>query len=136
MPGNTTVYKSVRGYFPAVWAKKDIDASTNGTIKYFSQVEILPLPVKSSVVSITVVLSAALTAGDLNFRITKDGIPIGGGANCLMEPADGVSQTKTFEPGKVVVGKAKALGVNWNADAAMLPSGSIDAVIYFEVQPE
>jgi hypothetical protein len=133
MPGNVTIYKSGRGYFTGDWTKKDVAQNTSGTIKYFGDVEILALPTKSSVVSMTVNLSAALTAGWLDLKITRDGALVG--KKVRMEPADGVSQTKQFKPGEVVVGIAKQLGVDWVADAAMLPTGSVDVVVSFEVEP-
>jgi hypothetical protein len=136
MPGNETVERSPKAYLPWTWKQLNLAASQAATQIGVSGlpngIERFPLPRQSSVVTMTVQLSAALTAGFADFEITIGGT--GTGKTVRMNAAAGTVKKTRFDPGEIVGSAGDRLGVESSSNGAMLPSGSVDAVVFFEIQ--
>ena len=135
MPGNDTVVKSPRGYLPAFWKKVGVTAGQTAgvamAIAGISKVEI-PLARKGSLVSIGVTLTEAVTAGLIRFEVTKNGTATG--QTFDMDASSGLKQIWEFDPGVLVGNKGDELGFVWGSSGSLAPSGTIEAVLYAEMQ--
>lgn len=135
----TTVYTQPRAFLPVFWRQLNFTSGQATalplTIPGFpsSMDERISIVRQSSLVTVGIMLSAALTAGLLRFELTIDGT--GTGDTIDMVPADGARKLRTLAPGKLVLAKGDRVGVQWGSSGAMAPSGSIDGVIFLEVQP-
>lgn len=139
MPGNTTLYTQPRAFLPVFWRYINFTAGQSSavpmTIPGFpaSMDEDVSVVRQSSLVTAGIMLSAPLTAGLLRLELTIDGT--GTGDTIDMVPADGSRKVQTLAPGQLVLAKGDRVGVQWGSSAAMAPSGSIDGVVFLEVQP-
>lgn len=135
MPGNTTSYTSSRTFLPAIWKKTGITAGqTTGLpmpIVGITRDE-LPFPRRASIVSVGIVLTAVVTAGLIRFELTKNGSATG--RTLDMDSTSGTKQIWEIDPGLLVGDKGDELGVLWGSSAGLLPDGTIEAGIYFEIQ--
>ncbi len=135
MPGNTTIYKVPRTYLPAFWQKIGVTAGqATGVamgITNITRTEI-PLARKGSIVSVGITVTSAVTAGLIRFELTKNETPTG--KTFDMTSSSGLEQIWEFDPGALVGDKGDDLGVLWGSSGALLPTGTIEAVLYFEVQ--
>ena len=136
MPGNTTVDKSPRAFLPWVWKEVNVVANQSATQVSVSGfpagITRFALPRQTSIKTMTVQLSEALTAGWLDFEITKGGVATG--KKIRMNSTDGTLKRVDFRPGELVGGPGDRIGVEWGSGALMAPSGTIDGVVFFEVQ--
>ena len=136
MPGNETVEKSPRAFVPWVWkvvnAAAGQGATPVGVSGFPTGIARFALPRQTSVKTMTVQLSAALTAGWLDFEITKGGVATG--KKIRMNAAAGTVKRMDFAPGELVGGPGERIGVEWSSAAAMTPDGTVDAVAFFEIQ--
>ena len=130
-----TRYQDPRTYLPAVWQKVGVTADQTAgvamTIPSISKVD-LPFARKGSVVSVGITLTDAVTAGFIRFELTKDGTPTG--KTFDMDSASGLHSIWEFPPGDLVGLKGEEIGILWGSNAALLPTGTIEAVLYVEVQ--
>ena len=136
MPGNDTVVKSARTFFPPEWIKSGITAGQlTGlpmAIVGVPLINAMPMPRKGSIVSVGIVMSGAVTAQFIRFIITKNGVETNKSTD--MDAAAGAAKILEFDPGKLVFDKGDRIGVNWGSHPGLLPSGVIEALIIFEVQ--
>ncbi len=135
MPGNTTIYKVPRTYLPGFWKKVGVTANqATGLAMEIPGITktALPFARRGSVVSVGVTLTAVVTAGLIRFELTKNGTPTG--ETFDMTSSSGTEQIWEFDPGVLVGEKGDELGILWGSSAALLPTGTIEAVLYFEVQ--
>jgi hypothetical protein len=135
MPGNTTINVMQRAYLPAMWRQVDIAAGqATGlamSIPGISKVEI-PMARKCSIVSVAITLSESITAGLIRFELTKNSVATG--KQFDMTSAHGTKHIWEFEPGDLVGDKGNELGMLWGSSGSLTPDGSIEAVLYIEVQ--
>lgn len=137
MAGNVTEYKSNRRYLPFVWTLNNVPASNSGKVNIAGLVAGLneqPLPRKGSLVTVITKLTAAITAGQMVVRVTKDGTNTGD--TDTLNSASGLESFKRFKPGVVTFNKNHDLGFRLSTSAAFAPAGSIDVAIWVEVQDE
>lgn len=136
MPGNDTVIKSPRQFFPIEWIKTGITAGqTTGTpmeIVGVPTIRTMPMPRKGSIVSVGIVLSEAVTAQFVRFIVTKNGVETNKSTD--ITPSDGTKKLLEFDSGKLVFDKGDVLGFNWGTHPGFAPSGVIEALIICEVQ--
>jgi len=137
MPGNETVSKSKRAFLPVIWNKTDFTAGQLIGVPmaiggFPSSIVEFTLPRKSSILSIGIMLSAAVTAGFIRFELTKNGVATGKTVD--MNVAAGTRKLWEFEPGALVCNKGNEIGILWGSNNTMAPSGSIDGVLFIEVQ--
>ena len=135
MAGNTTIYTSPRRFFPAVWYRTNVPASATGKIDiagFPAGLNEMPFPRQGTIVAIVVALSEAVTAGQMVVRVTKDGVNTGDVVT--IQDTAGTRRVEDFEPGVITFNRNHNLGVRLSSSAALAPAGSIDLVVYFEVQ--
>ncbi len=136
MPGNETVEKSPRAFLPWVWKETNVAAGQGatqvGVSGFPAGISRFALPRQTSIKTMTVQLSAALSAGWLDFEITKGGVATG--KKVRMNAAAGTLKRTDFAPGELVGGPGDRIGIEWSSSATLAPSGSVDAVAFFEVQ--
>lgn len=137
MPGNQTSYRSLRVPLPGFWKQAGV-TSGQGTglpmgIVGISK-ETLPLARKASIVAVGLTLTTPVTAGLIRFEITKNGV--GTGITKDMTLAEGTRKIWEIDPGKLVFEKGDEIGFLWGSSASLTPSGTIEAVLYVEVQWE
>jgi hypothetical protein len=118
-----------------MWKKAGVTAGQGTgvpmTIPGISKVEI-PMARRCSIVSVAITLTTAVTAGLIRFELTKNGVATGHQFD--MTSTEGTKQLWEFEPGKLVGDKGDELGVLWGSSGTLTPDGTIEAVLYFEVQ--
>ena len=135
MPGNTTSYKSPRAFLPSFWTKNDILAGES-TGQYMDlaglTIKELPLPRRSSIVSIGLIVSQAVTAGLIRVELFKNDVATGVTQDITSE--SGLRKFWEFDPGKFVVDKGDRIGFKWDSSGSLSPSGSIDLAVFVEVQ--
>jgi hypothetical protein len=137
MAGNTTVYTSNRRFLPFVWTLDNVPADQSGKIDIAGLNTTLneqPMPRKASVVSLVTKISAAITAGQMTVRLTKDGTNTGD--TDVLDSSSGLESFKRFKPGVVTFNKNHDLGFRLSTTATFAPAGSIDVAIWVEVQDE
>jgi hypothetical protein len=123
----------------ADWVKEGVTANqTTGAdmaiVGYPLSIKILPLARKTSLVTVGIILSAAVTAGLIRFEIVKNGTPTG--QTFDMTSTEGTKQMWTFNPGTLTGVKGDEIGIQWGSNAALLPTGTIDSVLSLEVQDD
>lgn len=137
MAGNTTQYTQPRIYLPAIWRKAGVTAGqTTGVPMDMTGVGLpgLPLPRKASLISVGLLLSAAVTSQFIRFELTINGAATGITGD--MTASNGTARIWEFNPGQVLLNKGDRIGVNWGSHPGLTPSGSIDAHAYMEFQWE
>ena len=87
---------------------------------------------KGSLVAVVIELTAAVTANFIRFEITKNGSATG--KTFDMTSTEDTEAIWEFEPGVLVGNKGDKLGFLWGSHASLTPDGTIEAVIYPEVQ--
>jgi hypothetical protein len=137
MPGNATSYRSARVFLPAFWRKTGIAAGQStglpmGIVGITK--DTLPLVRKASIVSVGITLTTPVTAGLIRFELTKNGV--GTGITKDITLADGTRKIWELDPGQLVGNKNDEVGFLWGSSGSLTPDGTIEAVIYVEVQWE
>ena len=135
MPGNVTIYSSPRRYFPAVWTSTNIPADMGEKIDiagFPAGLREMPFPRQGCIVSAVVALSEAVTAGQIVVRLTKDGVNTGD--IITVQDTAGTRRVEDFDPGTITFNRNHELGVRLTSDSSLTPDGTIDLVVYFEVQ--
>lgn len=135
MPGNETLVRSARVFPPCFWKKAGVTAG-QGAGETMPIVGItrtsFTFPRAASLMSVGVVLTAPVTDGFVRFEVTKNGSPTG--KTFDMDSTKGIKQIWEFAAGKLKGSKGDDLGFQWGSNTALLPSGTIEAVIYVELQ--
>jgi len=137
MPGNETQSKSVKAYLPAVWSKTGFTAGQTVGVAmaiagFPAAITAIPVPRRTSLLSVAVLLSAAVTGGLIRFEITKNGVATG--KTFDMTSASGTRKLWEFEPGTLVANKGDEIGILWGSSVGLTPSGTISGVLFCEVQ--
>ncbi len=137
MPGNDTKdVISPRAFFPLTWIKTGITAGQSPGVPMDlmggSIIKTFPLPRDTSIVTVGIILSAAVATNFIRFGLTVDDVEQA--QTIDMDPAAGLQKLVTFAPGKFVVQKGERIGVNWGSHGSLTPSGTIEAIVAFEVQ--
>jgi len=133
----TTENKQRRVWLPAQWIKTGF-TSGQGTglamaISGFpAGIKEIALARPTSLVTVGIQLSAAITAGLIRFEITKNGAATGKTVD--LTSASGLKAMWEFDPGELTGTKGDVVGVLWGSSGSLAPSGTIDGVIFFEVQ--
>jgi hypothetical protein len=128
-------YFAVRSFFPASWTHAAIaKGQTTGIPMLVSATSFaeLPVPRAISVVSVSIVLSEAVTANFIRFEVTKNGVPTGKTVD--MDAAAGSAKIWEFASGRFMLEKGDRIGVNWGSHPSLAPNGVIDALVFFEVE--
>jgi hypothetical protein len=135
MPGNDTRVRSDRVYPPAFWKKAGVTAGQvvgeTMSIAGITRTS-FTLPRSASLMSVGVALTAPVTDGFVRFEVTKNGSPTGKAFD--MDSTKGIKQIWEFAAGELKGVKGDDLGFQWGSNSALLPSGTIEAVIYVELQ--
>jgi hypothetical protein len=137
MPGNTTISKSRKVFLPVFWAKVGFTpGQTTGVAMPISgfpgTILEFVLPRETTLLTVGIMLSQALTAGFLRFELTRNGTPTGKTVD--VDSAVGTRKLWTLRPGEVTGDVADEVGILWGSSPAMAPSGVVDGVIFLEVQ--
>lgn len=137
MPGNATVSKSPKTFLPVQWTKTGFTANQAAGIamqisSFPASINEMSLARETSVLTLAIILSAAVTAGFIRFEITKNGVDTG--LTFDMDVAAGARQLWEFAPGVLTGVKGDRVGIKWGSNAALLPTGTIDGVVLLEVQ--
>ena len=135
MPGNDTKIRSDRVYPPAFWKKVGVTAgqSVGETMSIVGITRTgFTLARAASLMTVGVVLTAPVTAGFMRFEITKNGTPTG--KTFDMDDSTGVKQIWEFKAGELTGGKGDDIGFQWGSSGSLAPSGTIEAVLYVELQ--
>jgi len=128
-------FTSSRTFFPASWYAEDIPAGqTVGVAMKVTgtSFETLPMPRESSMMSVGIVLSEAVTAGFIRFELTLNGA--GTGKTLDMESGDGAAKIWEFKSGRFMLTKGQRIGVDFGSHPDLLPAGVIDALVFFEME--
>lgn len=135
MPGNATIYKSPRTFFPATWSLSNIAPNANvvagisGLLPGFTD---LPFPRSSSVASLIVALSQPITAQSITLTMRRNGVDTTLQAQIV--PSDGIVAIKTVPLNAAVYLAGETIGFSVSTPVGLTPAGQIDLVIYFEAQ--
>jgi hypothetical protein len=135
MPGNETKVRSDRVFPPAFWKKTGVTAGqTTGEDMDIAGItrNVFTLPRDASLMSVGVVLTAPVTAGLIRFEITKNGVPTG--KTFDMTDSTGAKQIWEFKAGELTGDKGDDIGFQWGSSGTLAPSGTIEAVLYIELQ--
>jgi hypothetical protein len=135
MPGNETLVRSPRSYPPAFWRKVGVTAG-QATAETMGIVGVtrpgFPLARDASLMSVGVTLTEPVTDGLIRFEVLKNGAPTG--KTYDMDSSKGELQIWEFEAGEMTGDKGDEIGFQWGSNAGLLPSGTIEAVVYVELQ--
>lgn len=135
MAGNETIYKSPRAFLPVLWAQNNVAQGSSvvldvaGLPAGLSQ---MPMPRAGSVTAILVVMSEAITSGDITVILHKNGVSTIG--QFVVDSTDGVTAVGELPPGEVGYQEGDTLGVELSAASGLTPNARIDLAVYVEVQ--
>ena len=135
MPGNETKVRSDRVFPPAFWKKTGVTSGQSTGVDMDIpgiQRQVFTLPRDASLMSVGVTLTAPVTAGLIRFEITKNGSPTG--KTFDMTDASGVKSIWEFKAGELTGDKGDDIGFQWGSSGTLAPSGTIEAVLYVELQ--
>lgn len=136
MPGNETFGRSSRTFVPWIWKQVNIPSGQSATqmnVSGFPNGISRFAPFRdTSIVSLSVQISTAVTAGWIDFEITKGGAATG--QKVRMNIAAGTVKRLDITPGTITGGPGNRIAVECSSDAGLTPSGSIDAVVTLEAQ--
>lgn len=126
-------YREHRATLPAIWQKESIAAGSSGTIGISGIAKNrLPLIGKASVVRVMIGLTEPVTAGYIEFEAIIGGVATG--QTIRINAAHGVERAWVIAPGKLTLDQKQQLGFTWSAGGGLLPDGTIEAILYVEVQ--
>ena len=128
-------FVSSRTFFPASWYKENTPAgqATGVAMQVTGTAfEALPVPRMSSLLSVGIVLSEAVTANFIRFELTLNGTPTGKTVD--MDSGMGTARIWEFKSGRFMLDKGDRIGVNWGSHPALAPDGVIDALVFFEME--
>lgn len=134
MPGNETTYKSPRAYLPVAWNDANLPPSSTRQMAIGGApvgLEDIPVPRKCSVVSVSALLSAAITSGSLTLTLRKNG------AATSVQAVVGTGMTTRVEdlnPGDAVYDVGDTIGLDLETSLGFTPAGTIDVLAFVEVQ--
>jgi hypothetical protein len=122
------------GVTNATWSASNVDLTTPSGAKYFCA------PVAGSVVGLSVVSSAAVTAGTATFKAHKYSTEYAGSSpTCGLNEtgATALASYATLRPGVITFSAGDTLGVSYTSDATFAPTDSIDfsAVLWVQLTP-
>jgi len=132
---NETIIKSNRIFIPGFWKAENVTASQGTGIPMI--VPGIPFatwafPRSAALTSVGLRLTEAITAGFLRLVVTKNGTET---AKLLdLTSSHGTKYLWELSASNLVGNKGDELGFNWGSNAAFAPSGSIDLVVYAEIQ--
>jgi len=136
MPGNTTLDRSKRTYFPAEWVMDNIPAGQTVPVAMdipgVNKVNALPLLDRATLRAVVIKLSAAVTAGFVRFQLTRNGTQVGPQVD--MEPGDGTVKQWEITPGTLVADKGDEIGVVLGTPPGLIPAGSIEALVLLGIE--
>lgn len=131
--------KSPRQWLPTEWMKEGITAGQAtgldmAVASYPASINTRPLARATSLVTVGIVLSAAVTAGLIRFEIVKNGTPTG--KTFDMTSSEGTEHMWEFAPGELAGAKGDILGIQWGSSGTLAPNGTIDSMLSLEVQDD
>ena len=136
MPGNTTLDRSRRAYFPAEWVRDNIPASqvtpAPMEIPGVSKVASLPLLDKATLRAVVIKLSAPITSGFIRFQLTRNGSGVG--PEVEMNSGTGTVFQHELQPGSLVANKGDEIGVQFGTNPSFAPDGSIEALVLLGIE--
>lgn len=124
-----------RVFLPVSWQKIGVTAGqTTGVPMDIPGMSLtaFPLAHAGSLVSVGIVLSEAVTAGFIRLELTSNGTPTG--KTLDITSAQGTKHIWEFAAGELSGSKGQELGINWGSNTGLLPSGTIELNVFFEVQ--
>lgn len=133
----TDTNKQRRAFLPVSWGKSGFTAgqSTGEAMSitgFPSGIFEFVFPRLTSLVTVGVLLSAAVTAGFIRFEIIKNGV--GTGKTIDVDASKGTATMWELDPGTVKGAKGDRIGIQWGSSGILAPDGTIDGVLFFEVQ--
>ena len=98
------------------------------------------MPKSGSVVGVSIAVSAAVTAGSVNFRAHKDGTEFAQSGYPAPELESVTNDQKSFaslRPGVLTFDAGDALGVSYTSDATYAPTNTNDfaAILWVQLDP-
>lgn len=134
MPGNETTYKSPRSYLPVAWNDANLPPNATREMAVGGApvgLDDIPVPRKCSVVSISALLSQALTSGSLTLTLRKNG-----SASSIQATVGTGATTNVVDlaPGAAVYEAGDTIGIELTTSAGLAPAGTIDVLAFVEVQ--
>jgi len=132
---NETTVKSPRAFLPVFWSGSDFAAgeTTGASLPiagFPASIVEFPLPRIASLVTVGIVLSESVTGGFLRFELTKNGVPTGK----YVDVDSGSKKIWEITPGEIVADKGDEVGILWGSSPGLTPDGTIDGVLFLEVQ--
>lgn len=135
MPGNETVYKSPRAYFPIVWADNNVTQGLDSVMEAVglpSGLDEAPMAIGCSVTSIIVILSEAITSGTITAELRKNGS--NSGRQVVIAAGEGTAKVGALSPGAAEYAAGDLVGIRLVAASGLTPNASIDLAVYLETQ--
>lgn len=134
MPGNETTYKSPRSFLPALWVENNVPQSADRVLEVAgapSGLSQFPVAQCGSITSIVVVLSEAVTAGEITVSLRKNGVNL---SSQVIVPADGTTKIGAIPPGEAHYDPGDTVGVHVASSSGLQPNAQIDLGVYLELQ--
>ncbi len=129
--------KQSRSWLPVSWGKSGF--TSGQAVGVAMEINGFPAGIKeialarnTSLVTIGILLSSAVTAGLIRFEIVKNGSATG--KTFDMTSSEGLKTMWEFNPGILTGAKGDTVGLLWGSSGSLNPSGTIDGVVFFEVQ--
>jgi len=134
MPGNDTTYKSPRSFLPALWTENNLPQSADRILEVAGAptgLSQFPVAQCGSITGIIIVLSEAITSGELTVSLRKNGVNTS--AQVVM-PADGKTRIGVIPPGEAHYDPGDTVGVHVATSSGFAPNAQIDLGVYLELQ--
>jgi hypothetical protein len=133
----STENKQPRAFLPVQWSKSGFSAGQSTGIAmaitgFPSGINEFTLLRDTSLVTVGILLSSPVTAGFIRFEVVKNGSATGKTVD--VNSGSGLAAMWEIKPGTMRGTKGDRIGVQWGSSATLAPSGTIDGVIFFEVQ--
>ena len=133
---NTTIYKSPRAYLPIVWAHNNVPVNADVVMAAAGLpvgMDQIPVARAGSVTSVVALLSSPVTNGALDLTLRLNGVDTT--ERIVFDPTDGTALVLMIPPGLVELDVGDTLGIHLESSTPFAPAGSIDVVVYLEVEP-
>jgi hypothetical protein len=136
MPGNETLDRSQRTYFPAEWVMDNVPAGQTTPVAMgipgVNQINSLPLLDRATLRAVVIKLSAPVTAGFIRFQLTRNGSQVGPQVD--MAPGDGTVKQWELAPGDLVANKGDEIGLVLGTPPTLAPAASIEALVLLGIE--
>lgn len=135
MPGNETLIKSPRAFLPMLWTATNLPPNSNqvadiaGLQPGLNQV---PMARAGSVAAVLVLLSTPVTAQAITVTLRKNGSNTSN--QIVVGPADGLVKVAELPLVNTAYAVGDLVGIAVSTPLGFAPAGTVDLVVYLEVQ--